>query len=282
MNPVDLPRWDGKPLEGRTLLVRAEQGYGDCIQFARYLPLLSRYGGRILFECPDRSMESLFFSYPGIDEIVVRGEPLPSADVQIPLGSLPLIFGTDLSSIPMSNGYLKPSSLRREFWQRQIALSQGAESLRVGIVWSGRKTRLNSNRSIEFSLLEPLFRIDGIKWFSLQVGPDVEILKNGENGITDLGSQFINFSDTAACIATLDLVISIDSAVAHLAGALGAPVWVLLKMGSDWRWLIERSDSPWYTSARLFRQDKTGDWKSVVTKVVEALQHVVAERGSTL
>lgn len=273
---IDKPYWQGEPLNGRTLLVRSEQGYGDAIQFSRYLAELSRYCGRIVFECHDRQIAPLFANLSGVDELVIRGDKRPEVDLQVPLLSLPLLCGAG-ARMPGASGYLKVDLALHNSWGTLIHKEKGRCNLAVGIVWGGRQTRLNADRSVEFSRLAPLFNIKGIKWFSLQVGPEAGILEAGDNNIVDLGSRFTDFTDTAACISSLDLVITIDSAVAHLTGALGVPVWILLKLGSDWRWLIERSDSPWYSSARLFRREQSGGWDDVITTVADALQNV--ERG---
>ena len=268
--PLDMAVWGGEMLNGRTLLVRSEQGYGDCIQFARYLPLLSRYGGRVVFECIDASLAPIFQRISGIDQLLLRGDKIPAADFQIPLGSLPRIFGTDLTSIPFAHGYLSPDPERvAAILNREPRLARHDRS-KVGLVWGGRKTRLNANRSISLDQCAPLFTLPGIRWFSLQQGPDL-FQREHHPVLVDLGALCHDFADTAAATSKLDLVITIDTAMAHLAGALGIPAWVLLKKGADWRWMLDRTDSPWYASLRLFRQEKAGEWMPVISECYENL-----------
>lgn len=271
----DLPTWSGKQLEGKTLLVWAEQVYGDTIQFARYLPLMGRFGGRIVFECLDASLAPVFDGMPGIDEMIIRGEPLPPIDFQIPLVGLPRIFGTDSGSIPFPEGYMTANGKLAGRWKEKIDQVAG-NRLKIGLVWGGRKPRLNSNRSMHLRQLETLLAMEEVCWFSLQTGEDREQLRSVHNEIFDLVPEIHHFGDTAAILASVDLVITIDTATAHLAGALGVPVWVMLKSSPDWRWLLDRDDSPWYASARIFRQKSAGDWNSAIKKVHMSLQGLIA------
>lgn len=272
ISSLSLPHWSGEALEGRTLIVRSEQAYGDNIQFARYLPLLAIYGGKVVFECMDTRIKPLFLGLPGIDSLMVRGEPFPPADFQVPLASLPRLFNTDLASVPSPAGYLHTCDKYREMWATLIDSEDDGANLKVGIVWGGRKPRLNSNRSLSLSDLEPLFSVQGIKWYSLQMGEDTVQLDKYRNVLIDMGAHIISFADTAAIIDNLNLIITIDTAMAHLAGALGVPAWVLLKYSPDWRWLLERNNSPWYDSLRLFRQKTPGDWSTVVSAVAVELK----------
>jgi len=272
---LDLPLWNGEPLQGKTLLVRSEQVYGDTIQFIRYLPLLKGFDGRIVFECLDMSIRPLFDTLEGIDQMIVRGEPLPAADAQIPLASLPRIFDTQADSIPFAEGYLRPDPLRQQAWSSRFGTRSKDGELNAGLVWGGRKPRGNSNRSLQLSNLAPLFSISGINWFSLQTGADRQQLSELNHAIVDLSPEIRDFADSAAIITGLDLVITIDTAIAHLAGALGIPVWVMLKSSPDWRWLLDRDVSPWYASARLFRQASPGDWHSVTVALKGALDKCI-------
>lgn len=269
----NLPRWNGEPLEGRRLLVQSEQGYGDTFQFVRYLPLLRKFGGQVVFECQDRSVKSALHGLEGCEAVMARGEPIPDADCQVPLLSLPGIFGTTLASIPFPDGYLKADQQREQHWAMRLGSSDCR--LTVGLVWAGRKTRLNADRSIRFDDLTPLLAVSGVRFVSLQVGEDAAQLARHSGRIEDLGSHISDFGDTAAILANLDLLVTIDSAAAHLAGALGVRTWVLLKFAPDWRWFQEREDSPWYAHMRLFRQksEKAG-WSGVVRQAAEQLRSI--------
>jgi predicted O-linked N-acetylglucosamine transferase (SPINDLY family) len=266
---TDLPRWGGEPLNGRCLLVQSEQGFGDTFQFVRYLPLLAHAGGPVVFECQNASVLQAIKGIQGVT-VFARGEALPHIDCQIPLVSLPYLFQTDVATIPFPRGYLTPPTDAVEIWKNILA--EDSNLLKVGLVWGGNKYSLNANRSLHLAQLSQLFKLPGIRWYSLQLGPDAEQLAGFREQIVDLGPQIHDFGDTAAIIANLDLVLTIDSAVAHLAGALGVPVWVMLKYSPDWRWLLGCSDNHWYASARLFRQQAPGDWGSVARSVKDALE----------
>lgn len=279
---TELPVWQGENLDGKTLLVWAEQVYGDTIQFARYLPLLSKKNGVILFECLDVALAPLFIRLAGINQLIVRGQQLPKVDFQIPLASLPRVLGTMLDSIPCADRYLWPDQERLANWSDKINRIAGDSKMKVGLVWGGRKPRLNAGRSMTFQQLEPLVKLEQICWFSLQTGDDKEQLQGTDVQIVDLSDEMHDFADTAAIMASLDLVVSIDTASAHLAGALGVPVWVMLKSYPDWRWLLERQDSPWYTSARIFRQQKPDEWGPVVLQIEKELKSLLDESKKTV
>lgn len=269
----DLPRWDGTPHNGTYLLVQAEQGYGDTLQFVRYLPLLTGHGVRVVFEAQDSSIKSAVEHIDPAVTVLARGEALPPIDFQVPLLSLPGMFGTDLDNIPFPEGYLAPDPVKKSAWQRILGPSDGR--LRIGLVWGGRKPRLNSNRSMTLKDLEPLLHDNGMRCISLQLGDDAAQLSGYQGRIEDMRPHIGNFADTAALVSCLDFVVSIDSAVAHLGGALGVPTLVMLKYAPDWRWFLERNDSPWYTSALLFRQQIPGDWAGVASSVHEALKKIL-------
>ncbi|HEY2134649.1 MAG TPA: tetratricopeptide repeat protein [Xanthobacteraceae bacterium] len=262
------PQWRGEPLGGRTILLHAEQGYGDAIQFLRYVPQVIARGGKVVVEI-QQPLVGLAARIPGI-AVVARGEPLPGFDVHCPLLSLPLAFGTTLDSIPAAMPYLSAAPDRATAWRARIG---GAPGLKVGLAWAGSAVHRNDrNRSIPLDRLAPVLAVEGVTWFSLQAGPRAADLAGREgNGITDLAAELVDFGETAAAIAALDLVICADTAVAHLAGALGKPVWVMLPFAPDWRWLMERTDTPWYPSMRLFRQTRAGDWDGVARHVRGAL-----------
>lgn len=267
--PHDLPRWQGEPLNGQRLLIQAEQGYGDTFQFARYLPLLAEKFGSVVFEVQDRSVKTAMNGLGNMVTVIARGDQLPPVDYKIPLLSLPGIFGTEFGSIPCPEGYLKPDRARKAAWEQHLGLPDGR--LRVGLVWGGRKTSLNANRSMLLADLREALAVDGIRFISLQLGDDATQAEELADAIEDVRHLIHDFGDTAALVACLDLVITIDTAVAHLAGALGVPTWVMLKLAPDWRWFLHRNDSPWYESIRLFRQQQVGDWFGVASAVAASL-----------
>ena len=260
-------RWDGSSLSGKTILLYAEQGFGDTIQFIRYVHLLMEYDTKILVECQPELLQ-LFGNIGAIQKTIAVGQSLPKFDVNASLLSLPSILGTDLSSIPAKIPYLYVKS------QSNTDLEMPSE-YKVGVVWAGNlKHPDDNNRSVGLQQFSVLFDVVNCQFFSLQVGNrrDDIIRYSYSDEITDLGVNFSDFFDTAVAISELDLVISVDTAVAHLAGALGKPVWVLLPFVPDWRWLLEREDTPWYPTMRLFRQTNTRDWAEVLKKVRLALE----------
>jgi tetratricopeptide (TPR) repeat protein len=272
-----IARWKGEPLAGKTLLVHAEQGLGDAIQFCRYLPLLVAQGADVIFEVMP-ALKALLTSLPGPIRIVARGEPAPAADYQCPLLSLPLELGTDAATIPAPGAYLAAEPQRLERWRARLAALPG---LRVGIAWQGNlaveQLIWARGRSMPLAQLAPLAQLPGVSLISLQKGEGAQQIRTVDFGsrIIDLGQEIDQsqdaFLDTAAVMAHLDLIISTDTSIAHLAGALARPAWIALSSAPEWRWLLERSDSPWYPTFRLFRQRRRGDWRSVVTPMAEAL-----------
>ncbi|HWZ52996.1 MAG TPA: tetratricopeptide repeat protein [Granulicella sp.] len=269
------PQWRGEKLNGARILLHAEQGLGDTLQCLRYLPMVQAAGGSVVLEVQG-SLRRIAALLPGVTSLVAAGESLPAFDWQCPLMSLPLACGTTLASIPAQVPYL---SAPEEALQRAAALPWPASGLRVGIVWAGNPTHVKDRyRSLPFGLLEPLLQMEGAHFFSLQKGPASAELATARAPITDLGHAIDDMADTAALMAHLDLVIAVDTAVAHLAGALGKQVWVMLPISPDWRWLLDREDSPWYPSMRLFRQENLEDWPSVVSKVRSALIKECARR----
>ncbi|WP_190274165.1 tetratricopeptide repeat protein [Geitlerinema sp. PCC 7407] len=257
------PRWDGQDLQGKTILLHSEQGFGDAIQFIRYAPLVKALGGRVIAGCKP-PLRRLFATVPGVDQVLTEGDRVPSFDLYCPLLSLPRVLGTTLATIPAQVPYVAAPPPPVE-----LPIS-GA--YRVGIVWAGSPThRKDRSRSCPLEEFLPLFELPGTEWYSLQKGDRAADLAGFRHQVTDLGQYCQDFADTAALIAQLDLVISVDTSVAHLAGALGKPVWVLLATNPDWRWLLERADSPWYPTARLFRQRRWGAWRPVFAQVAQAL-----------
>ena len=262
------PLWDGTPLNGKSILIYAEQGFGDTIQFVRYIDLLPDANTIIIVVCQPE-LKTLFKSINRIDTLVTKGEDIPDSDVHVPLLSLPYMFNTTLDTIParIPYLYLNPEA-------DSVFHLDDSHDLKIGIVWAGRPTHANdNNRSIDLKWFKCLLDIRNCEFFSLQVGERREDIKQHgcHHTIKDLGEQFTDFHHTASAILQLDLVISVDTAVAHLAGALGKAVWTLLPFVPDWRWMLDRSDSPWYPSMTLFRQKETGDWRPVFEQLRLAL-----------
>ncbi len=262
------PSWDGSSLDGRTILLHAEQGLGDAIQFARYVPLVAQLGGKVIFECPPELFE-LFKSLDGGAELIANGSTLPHYDLHCPLMSLPRALKTRLDSIPANVPYLVADSHRVEAWKSIVKDSENR--LKIGLAWAGKPTHTNDrNRSIDLSQLAPLSDC-GAAFHSLQKVPLPARPPAGLE-LIDHANPIKDFAETAALIANLDLVVTVDTSVAHLSGALGKPTWVLLPHLADWRWLTHRTDSPYYPTMRLFRQRAPGDWSAVIQEVVEALR----------
>ena len=269
------PLWDGGDLRGRKILLHAEQGFGDTIQFIRYAALVQQRGGQVFVVCQPE-LKRLLQSAAGIDVLAASGETVPMFDVHLPLLSLPHVLGTTLENLPAGAPYLSPPS--------ELAIDlPTSPNFKIGIAWSGSSgNRHDHKRSIELAVFSALFDLEGCDFVSLQVGPQHGDI--AEQGLTtklfDLADRLNDFADTAAVIAQLDLVITVDTAVAHLAGALGRPVWVLLPFSPDWRWLQDRSDSPWYPTMRLFRQPSPGKWPEVIVQVRQALIERIGQSTS--
>jgi len=266
------PLWTpGQEIAGRTVLLHAEQGFGDTIQFCRYVPLVAGRGARVILEVQPQLYE-LMSSLPGAAQVVQSGEPLPHFDLQCPLLSVPRAFGTELATIPSATPYLHASSARKQHWTARLG---PRTSLRVGIAWSGRPSHKNDrNRSIGLDAFLSIFAGVDVSLVSLQRevrDADAAVLRE-RSDVLHFGDELTNFADTAALISALDLVIAVDTSVTHLAGALAKPVWLLLPFVPDWRWLLDRDDSPWYPTARLFRQDETRAWDDAFVRVRAALR----------
>ncbi len=271
--PCPQPRWDGAPLAGKTILVHAELGLGDTIQFARYLPMVKACGGTVIFECQP-ALISLFKNCHSADQIVAAGSFLPPYDVHIPLLSLPGLFGTTLDAIPAEIPYVTADTQ---------PLSGQPKATTIGIAWQANPLHQgHRHKSFPVSFFEPLARLEKVHLFSLQVGAGLEQLATISFPVVDLGSKFdlASLGDLAAALLNLDLVITVDTAVAHLAGAMGIRVWIPLPLVPDWRWLLQRSDSPWYPTLRLFRQTNLGDWGEVFERITEELRREFADDGS--
>ncbi|HEX8199580.1 MAG TPA: tetratricopeptide repeat protein [Isosphaeraceae bacterium] len=277
IRPHPQPPWDGSPLDGRTILLHEEQGWGDTLQFIRYAALVKRRGGQVVVEVPG-SLIPLLAGCAGIDRLVATGAEPPPVDVQAPLMSLPRILGTPPAPFPADVPYLVADDRLVERWRRELDALGG---FKVGIAWQGNPRHPGSRqRSIPLGEFAPLAGIEGVRLLSLQKGPGAEQLREAEGlfPVVDLGPGLDEasgaFMDTAAVMKGLDLVISCDTAVAHLAGALGVPTWVALSSAPDWRWLLDREDSPWYPTLRLFRQwpDEPGRWGPVFERMAAELE----------
>ncbi|MGF6770992.1 tetratricopeptide (TPR) repeat protein [Paraburkholderia sp. GAS199] len=286
------PLWQGEfSLEGRTILLHAEQGLGDTLQFCRYAPLVSALGAKVVLEVP-RELMRLMDTLDGVDHLVEDGATLPPFDCHCPLLSLPLAFvtsrGTALESIPSHTPYLFADPAASRQWRARIdAHAQGR--LKVGLVWAGgnrphvAELRKNdARRSITFEQMMPLLDIPNVQFFSVQKGPPADQLTAHPRceEVVDLTAELHDFADTAALVANLDLVISVDTSTAHLAGALAVPVWILNRFDTCWRWLLDRADTPWYPQARLFRQPALGDWTSAIGAARAALAELAASRDA--
>lgn len=267
------PLWrDNADVANKTILIHAEQGFGDAIQFSRYLDLLNDKNCKVIFEV-DKPLVPLFKSEHADRQIIAAGDPIPRFDVHCPLMSLPLAFQTTLDSIPAKIPYILASEGKKNEWATRLGPKT---KKRVGLAWSGNPRFAGGNdisRPIPLSILSSILR-DDLEWHRLQkdLRPADQATLRSLPMIRDHSSLIEDFSDTAALIGELDLVISIDTSVAHLAGALGKPVWIMLSFHCDFRWLRDRTDSPWYPTARLFRQRRDGDWNDVTARVVEALK----------
>lgn len=272
----DIPLWDGSPLDGRTILLHAEQGFGDAIQFVRYVPMVADCGGDVVLECHPQ-LVSLFQGIQGETTVAAFGKKLPACDCQAPLLSLPHIFGTTLQNIPSHCPYLSVAAEYNEKWAKLIRGPQNR--VKAGVAWAGKRSP-DPLRSCQLEELVPLATTHGVTFYSLQIGAEsVQAASLASRmQLLDLTSHIHDFSDTAALIEQLDLVITIDTAVAHLAGAMGKPVFLMLPFAPDWRWLLDRSDSPWYPTLQIFRQKQPGDWGEMMSSVQTALElHVTAK-----
>jgi tetratricopeptide (TPR) repeat protein len=270
------PLWLGDAaLTGKTILLHSEQGFGDTLQFCRYVPLIARRARVVLEVQP--ALLRLFATLDGVHQVVRRGDPLPAVDLQCPLMSLPLALDTTLATIPATAPYLRTDPVQVAAWRGRLAELPG---LRVGLAWAGEPRHddphahaMDRRRSIALERLAPLAAIAGVSWISLQKGPAAAQATAQPPGMDlhDWTDEIGDFADTAALIEALDLVISVDTAVAHLAGALARPVWLLNRFDTCWRWLLQRSDSPWYPTMHIYRQPARGDWTSVLAAVAAAL-----------
>jgi len=267
-----VPLWRGAPIEGANILLHAEQGLGDAIHFVRYAALVRARGARVIAECP-----------PGLaplvgadlaDTVIAAGDPLPAFDSHAPFLDLPRIFGTNLGNLPNAVPYLAVDAARRQDWRQRLAPLTG---LKVGLNWTGNPASpVERFRQLPLDGLGPLADAAGVSWVSLQKGPGGDGLARPDAAFDLLETGEAPLADTAALILALDLVITSDTAVAHLAGALGRPTWLLLHHAPDWRWMVEGNHSPWYPSLKLYRQAKPGDWAPVIAAAAGDLARLAA------
>jgi Tfp pilus assembly protein PilF len=268
------PRWTGELLTGRTILLRCEQGMGDMLQFIRYAELVKQQGATVIVEAPHPLMR-LLASCPGVDSVIEAGGPAPHFDVYLPLLSLPGIFRTSLATVPARIPYLSPDEQSVAHWKAELGSGPG---FKIGIAWQGSPAyKADRQRSIPLARFSPLASVPGVRLYSLQMGLGREQLQDvaGTMSITDLGDRLGDFHNTAAIMRNLDLIISCDSAPVHLAGAIGMPVWLPQTYMPDWRWMLDRTDSPWYPTVRLFRQQAPGDWDPVFSAMRAELAAMV-------
>jgi hypothetical protein len=273
------PQWTGSDkIAGKTILLHAEQGLGDTLQFCRYVPQVAARGARVIFEVPT-PLVALMRTLAGDIDVIARGDHLPAFDLHCPLLSLPLAFNTELDTIPGETPYLSAVPAKSDAWRERLG---PRERPRIGLVWAGdpRKQLPNAHlidrqRSITFDMLAPLFEAADCDFVSLQKGEQAVAQLRASalcNRVVDWTDDFHDFSDTAALVDNLDLVIAVDTSVAHLAGALGKPLWLLNRYNTCWRWLLERDDNPWYPTVRQFRQDEMRNWDAVMARVTGSLR----------
>ena len=270
-------QWDGRELHGERVLVHAEAGFGDTIQFMRLAKEVRRRGGRVILEVPTE-LKRLLEGIEGAERVVAKGEDLGTFEWHCPMMSLPLALGMKRleEAEDGRSRYVRLPAGAGEKWKERL----GRGAVNVGIVWAGRAEHMEDRRrSMRLEMLAPLAKVEGVRLVSLQKGLAAEQVAEGRVAIEDWMRDVGDFTDTAGLVESLDLVIAVDTAVVHLAGAMGKPVWVMLPFVADWRWMSGREDSPWYSSARLFRQKAAGDWQGVVQEVAGALKEFVAQRA---
>jgi len=271
------PLWDGKPALDKSLFVYSEQGFGDNFHFCRFLTMIAGKVKYLFFGARTEQVR-LFKTIPGVDHVIGQGEKLPQFDLHCSLLSLPYLLQTSLQTIPCNIPYVFPDILEQDTPLNEMIEKQANGLLRIGIVWGGNPENKNDhNRSIPLSTMARLFSMKGIRWFSFQKGLHTKAIKEYETQVVDLSKYFNDFYDTALGLCQMDLLISVDTSVAHLAGALGIPVWLLIPPQPDWRWFLDQSDSPWYPTCHIFRKtDKDHDWQNVIEQVIQAIHEMIS------
>ena len=272
------PEWDGRPLGGQTVFLYTEQGFGDAIQFVRYVALLARRGGRVLLRCQPE-LRRMFEQVTGVAGVVAPDE-VPPFDFHCSLLSLAGLLGTTIDTIPAEVPYLRADPQLVAAWRER--LREERRALRVGLAWSSQSLMPNAaGKSTTLEALAPLRDVPGVRYYSLQVGSAGREAAAGLVPMTDLTAGIADFADTAALVDNLDLVVSVDTAVAHLAGAMGRPVWTMLRHAPDWRWYPDAAQSKWYPTMRLYRQRARGDWRGVAEEVARDLRALAGRRAAT-
>jgi hypothetical protein len=272
--PNDRPLWDGKPMPDGTLMLIGDQGFGDTIQFCRYIPEVAKICPNLIIACSNE-MRPIVMQQPGITQYFDRWENMPTFDAYSPMSGLPRLFGTNLTNIPAPIPYVKADPDKVEYWRKHIELLTPRGYRRLGLVWAGRPTHGNDfNRSMSLSQLGGLAQLDGVALLSLQMGPSqAEIGRYfGKAPLINLGAEIQDFSDTMAILSVIDRLVAVDTGVAHLAGAMGRPVSILVPFAPDWRWLMKRSDTPWYPTITLHRQDAPGQWDGAIAKMLATVK----------
>jgi tetratricopeptide (TPR) repeat protein len=274
---VTAPLWLGDhPIQGKSILLSAEQGLGDTINFVRYAPMVAALGARVILDVPT-PLKEIAASVPGVSLVLGDGEPVPQIDFYCPLMSLPLAFRTEVATIPANIPYMRPPEAYRAKWREKMPRNG---RLRIGLCWAGSSAHLNDhNRSIALERFGRILSLPNLDFISVQKevsAPQAALLRR--HGVVQLGQDFASFADSAAALAELDLLVSVDTSVAHLAGALGKAVALLLPLPAEWRWLLDRSDSPWYPTMRLFRQSASGDWDGPLERLYQELGAVATRR----
>jgi tetratricopeptide (TPR) repeat protein len=276
-------RWQGEDLTGRTILLYAEQGLGDTLQFVRYAPLVAERGGRVILEV-QAALVRLMQNLPGIAKVFSQDEALPDFDTHCPLLSLPQVFGTLLDTIPASGPYLRADPAAVAIWRTKLPPDDG--SLTVGLVWAGSalvddagRALIERRRSLTATDFAPLLDLPNVRFVSLQKHEAERISDLTDSRMLDPMSEVSDFADTAALVANLDLVISVDTSVAHLAGGMGKSVWLLSHLDGCWRWLQNREDCPWYPDMRIYRQTRPREWGPVVQRIRDDLAMALARRS---
>jgi hypothetical protein len=271
--------WQGEPLAGKTLLLIAEQGIGDTLQFIRYARQLAEQGGSVGLYVRQAHVAGLLRDAQGVSEVYTGAASIPAHDYFCHLLSLPRLCNTrSMDDVPADVPYLAAPADRRAYWRQR--LDAVPARLRVGLAWAGNPSNVDDrNRSCSLRALVGLFELPDVAWINLQIGAGREELQTVQTPILDWGDEQTDYAETAALMAELDLIITVDTSIAHAAGALGCPVWVMLQYVADFRWLLDRTDSPWYPTARLFRQPHPGDWAGAVAAVKGTLADFTVERA---
>ncbi|HLZ65488.1 MAG TPA: glycosyltransferase, partial [Aliidongia sp.] len=277
--PNDRPLWDGKPMAQGTLMLIGDQGFGDTIQFCRYIPEVAKLCPNLIMACSSE-MRPIVMQQAGITKYFDRWEHMPAFEAYCPLSGLPRLFGTNLANIPAPIPYVKPDPAKVEHWRRRLDMLVPKGYRRIGLVWAGRPTHGNDfNRSMTLAKLGALAKLDGVALVSLQMGPaQAEIGRYfGRAPLTNLGAEIGDFTDTMAILDGIDRLVAVDTGVAHLAGAMGRPVSILVPYAPDWRWLLGCSDTPWYPTVSLHRQDAPGQWDGAIAKMIRTVLEGTAD-----